>query len=152
MRSSEAAADTDPSALQSALSFTFTIESSSPAPWKRDCLPLILQMGKPGHREERSIPRSHTASKLQSWDSNPGSSPSLILKGSEGFPHGSVGKESTCNAGDTGDVSSVPGSGRSPGGGNGNPLLYPCLGNPMDRGAWRATVHGVAKSWTQLSN
>ena len=46
------------------------------------------------------------------------------------------------------DLSSVPGLGRSPGEGNGNPLQYSCLGNPMDRGAWQATVHGVAKSWT----
>ena len=50
-----------------------------------------------------------------------------------------------------GDVGSVPGSGRSPGGGNGNPVGYSCLENPMDRGAWLATVHGVAKSQTQLS-
>ena len=57
------------------------------------------------------------------------------------------GKESTC---DEGDMSSVPGLGRSPGGGNGNLLQYSCLGNPMDRGAWRAVVHGVAKSRTQL--
>ena len=60
------------------------------------------------------------------------------------------GKESTCNAGDTGDVGSLPGLEGSPGGGNGNPLQYSCLENPMDRGAWRATVHGVAKSWTWL--
>jgi len=46
----------------------------------------------------------------------------------------------------------IPESGRSPGEGNGNPLQYSCLGNPMDRGAWKATVHGVAKNWTQLSN
>ena len=46
-----------------------------------------------------------------------------------------------------GDLGSVPGSGRSPGGGHGNPLQCSCLENPMDRGAWRATVHGVAKSW-----
>ena len=50
-----------------------------------------------------------------------------------------------------GDKGSVPGSGRSPGGGNGNPLQYSRLENPMDRGAWWATVHGVAKSQTQLS-
>ena len=60
-----------------------------------------------------------------------------------------MGKESSCNAGDTG---SVPGLGRSPGEGNGSPLQYSCLGNPMDSGAWWATVHGVAKSQTQLSN
>ena len=48
-------------------------------------------------------------------------------------------------------MGSIPGSGRSPEGGNGNPLQYSCLGNPMDRGAWRATVHGVSKSQTRLS-
>ena len=51
-----------------------------------------------------------------------------------------------------GNLGSIPGSRRSPGGGNGNPLQYSCLENPMDRGAWWATVHGVAKSWTQLSD
>ena len=60
-----------------------------------------------------------------------------------GVPGGSDGKESTLNAGDLG---LIPGSGRSPGGGNGNPLQYPYLENPMDRGAWQATVHGVTKS------
>ena len=64
-----------------------------------------------------------------------------------GFPGGSDGKESACSAGDLG---SIPGLGRSPGGGHGNPLQYSCLENPMDRGAWQATVHGVAKSWTRL--
>ena len=65
-----------------------------------------------------------------------------------GFPDGSVGKESTCNAGDTGDAGSIPGSGRFPGGRKGNPLQYSCLKSPMDRGAWWAIVHGVAKSRT----
>ena len=51
-----------------------------------------------------------------------------------------------------GDVGSIPGSGRSPEGGNGNPLQYSCLKSPMDRGAWQATVHRVAKSWTWLSH
>ena len=60
-----------------------------------------------------------------------------------GFPGDSDGKESTCNAG---TVGSIPGSGRSPGEGNGNPLQYSCLENSMDRGAWRATVYGVAQS------
>ena len=59
-----------------------------------------------------------------------------------GYPCSSVGKESACNAGDPG---LIPGSGRSPGEGNGNPLQYSCLENPMDRGAWQATVHGVTK-------
>ena len=61
---------------------------------------------------------------------------------------GSVGTESACNAGDRG---LIPRLGRSPGEGNGNPLQYSCLENPLDRGAWRATVHGVTKSWTRLS-
>ena len=71
-----------------------------------------------------------------------------------GFVDGSADKESPRNAGDTGDVGLVPGSGISPGVGNSNPLQYSYLGNPMDRGAWRATVHGVAKEKqkTQLSN
>ena len=58
------------------------------------------------------------------------------------FPGGSVVKNSPANAGDSG---SIPGLGRSPGEGNGNPLLYSCLGNPTARGAWWATVHGVSK-------
>ena len=62
-----------------------------------------------------------------------------------GFPGGSVVKNPPANAGDAG---SIPGSGRSPGEGNGNPLQYSSLGNPMDRGAWQATVLGVAKSQT----
>ena len=57
--------------------------------------------------------------------------------------HGSESKESTCNAGDTGNSGSTPGSRRSPGGGNGNPLQYTCLKNPMDSGAWWATVQRV---------
>ena len=65
------------------------------------------------------------------------------------FPGGSGVKNALANAG---AVSLIPGSGRSPGGGNGNPFQYSCLGNPMDRGAWGATVHGVAKSQTQLSD
>ena len=65
----------------------------------------------------------------------------------KGFLGGSVVKNSPANAGDIKDTGSVPGLGRSPGGGHDNPLQY-CLENSMDRGAWRATVHGVAKSWT----
>ena len=55
------------------------------------------------------------------------------------------------NAGDTEDMGSIPELGRSPGGGNGNPLQYSCLGNPMDRGAWWAIVHGVAEEWDMTS-
>ena len=61
-------------------------------------------------------------------------------------------KNLPADAGDARDVGSLPGSGRSPGVGNGNPLQYSCLKNSMDRGAWWATVHGVAKSQAQLSN
>ena len=60
----------------------------------------------------------------------------------QGFPCHSAGKESACNAGDLG---LIPGLGRSPGEGNGNPLQYSCLENPMDRGAWQATVHGFTR-------
>ena len=66
-----------------------------------------------------------------------------------GFPSSSTGKGSACN---TGDMGSILVSGRSPGEGHGNPLQYSYLENPIDRGAWQATVHGVAKSWTQLSD
>ena len=59
---------------------------------------------------------------------------------------------SACNAGDRGDAGSIPGLGRSPGGGNGNPLQYSSLKNPMDRGAWQAIVQSVAKNQTQLSS
>ena len=65
------------------------------------------------------------------------------------FPGGSDGKAPAYNAGDLG---SIPGSGRSPREGNGNPLQYSCLENPMDGGAWWAIVHGVAKSRTRLSD
>ena len=66
-----------------------------------------------------------------------------------GFPGGSDDKESAHNAGDPG---LIPGSGRSPGEGSGNPLQYSCLENSTDRGDWRATVHGGAKSHTGLSD
>ena len=65
------------------------------------------------------------------------------------FPSGSDDKESACNEG---DLSSIPGLGRFPGGGHGNPLQYSCWRIPMERGAWWATVHGVAKSRTRLSD
>ena len=57
-------------------------------------------------------------------------------------------KNPPVNAGDTGDMGSIPGLGRSPRGENGKPLQYFCLENPMDRGAWQATVYSVAESWT----
>ena len=79
----------------------------------------------------------------------PGEGIDYPLQYSWEFPCGSAGKESSCNVGDPG---SIPGLGRAPGEENGNPCQYSCLENPMDRGAWQATVQGVAKSWTQLSN
>ena len=77
----------------------------------------------------------------------------LFTKGSttSGLPRRLSGKEPEANTGETGDAGSMPGSGRPPGGGNGNLLLYSCLENPMDRGIWWVTVRGVAKNWTQLS-
>ena len=61
-------------------------------------------------------------------------------------------KNPLANVGDITHMGLIPGSGRSPGEGNGNPLQNSCLENPMDRGAWWATVHGVAKGWTQLND
>ena len=66
-----------------------------------------------------------------------------------GFPYVSDSEESACNPGDLG---TIHGSGRSPGEGNCNLLQYSYLGNPMDRGAWQSIVHGIAKSWTRLSD
>ena len=70
-------------------------------------------------------------------------------KSSAGFPGGSVVKNLDANARDMG---LIPGSGRCPGEGNGNPLQYSCLENYMDRGVWHSAVHGVVKTWTQFSD
>ena len=72
----------------------------------------------------------------------------LLLVLLKGFSGGSAVKNKPANSG---DVCSIPGLGRSPGGRNGNPLQYSCLENSMDRGVWWATVHGVTKTWTKLS-
>ena len=77
---------------------------------------------------------------MRDWGSSLGESPSFLA--------GSDDRESACNAGELG---LIPGSGRSPGGRNRYPLRYSCLENSMDRGAWRATVYGVAKSWTRTT-
>ena len=74
-----------------------------------------------------------------------------MLNNFRGFPDGTVVKTLPANAGDIRDLGLIPGSGGSPGVGNGNPLQDSCLGNPKDGGAWRVTVHGVAKSQTGLS-
>ena len=68
------------------------------------------------------------------------------------FPCGPDSKEFVCEVGDVGDTGLIPGSGRSPGEGNGYPLQDSCLENSMDRGAWRATVHGVTENQTGLSD
>ena len=73
------------------------------------------------------------------------------LQASQVALHQVVVKNLPAKAGDGRDAGSIPGLGRSPGGGHGNPLQCSCLENPMDRGAWQTTVHGVAKGWTQLS-
>ena len=91
--------------------------------------------------ETATAPHSSTLAWKIPWTEEPGG----LIKG---FPGGSVVKSLPANAGDTGDVGSIPGLGRSPRGGNDNPLQYSCLGNPIDRGALWAKVHGVAKSWT----
>ena len=87
---------------------------------------------------------SQSQTQLKRLSSNSNSSIRYI-----GFPGGSVVKNPPANAGDAG---LIPGSGRSPGELNGNPLQYSCLGNPIDRGAWQATDHRVAKSQTQLGD
>ena len=69
-----------------------------------------------------------------------------------GFPSGSVVNDLPASIGDTEDAGSIPGLGRSSGGENSNPLYYSCLKNPMQRGAWLATVHVVAICWTKLSS
>ena len=76
----------------------------------------------------------------------------IFMMGFSQHVKGSAYKECTCNAGGTGNMGSIPGLGRSPGKGNGNQLQYSCLENSRDREAWRATVHEVTKSWTQLSD
>ena len=73
-----------------------------------------------------------------------------LLTHAEGFPSGVMVKNPPANAGNIRDTGSIPGWGRSPGGGHGNPLQYSCLEKPIDRGAWQATVHRVAQSWTRL--
>ena len=106
----------------------------------------ILKMQKQRHREVRFLAQNPGALS----GAEPKFEPDVVkLHGLEFVAGGTDGKESDCNAGDLG---SIPESGRSPGEGNGNPLQYSCLENFMDRGAWQATVHETAKSWTQLSD
>ena len=85
---------------------------------------------------------------LQSWTQLKRFSPQACNL-YKGFSGGSVVKTPPANTGNTGDLDLIPGWGRSPGVGNGNSIQYSCLGNPMDRGAWWAIVHGLAKSKTK---
>ena len=75
-----------------------------------------------------------------------------VLNCTRGFPGGSAVNNPLDKPGKAGEVGTIPGWGRSPGGENGSPLQSSCLENPMDRGAWRVTVHGVTESWTRLSH
>ena len=103
----------------------FIHQSPKPETWELFVFPPFLSLLNPVYQYPLALPSRH------------------------GFPGSLDGKASAYNAGDPG---SIPESGRPPGEGNGNPLLYSCLENPMDGGAWWATVHGVAKSWAQLSD
>ena len=114
-------------------------------PWRRKWqLTPVLLPGK-SHGQRSLVGYSPWGHKKSDTTTQLHSTSPLCL---EGFPGGSNSKESACNVGDLGLIPELE---RSPGEGNGNPLQYSCLENPMDRGAWRATVHGVTKSWTQLS-
>ena len=105
------------------------------------CPGLLLQCSvRNSDSQQVCVPGGHLIATVQNLQQVQFGSGALQF----GFPGGLNGKESACNAGDS---SSTPELGQSPGGGNGNPLQY-CLENPMVRGAWRSTVHGVAKSWT----
>ena len=112
-------------------SFSFSIspsnEYSGLIPFRMDWLDLLAVQGT-----LKSLLQYHSSKASILWCS------AFFM----GFPHSSVGKESACSAGDLG---LIPGSGRSPGEGNGNPLQYSCLENPMDRGAWQAIVHRVTR-------
>ena len=94
---------------------------------------MVQEQSKPGRAKEETVLERKNEDEV-----------SGSFKQRFGFPGGSDSKESACNAE---DQSSVPGGVRSPGEENGGPLQYSCLENSMDRGAWRATVHGVTKSW-----
>ena len=127
--------------------------------WQADSLPLS-HLGSPLSRYRRALnPETHQINHFSSHYLNPPSpccchdSKSMLVDQPTFVIHFSIPRasllaqrlESACNAGDLG---SIPGSGRSPGEGNGNPPQYSCLESPMGRGTWWAIVHGVAKSWT----
>ena len=112
-------------------------------PWSRSWQPTPVFLPGESHGQrslEGYSPWGHKESDTTEWRS-------INTGNLKWFLWWLSSKESTCKAGDLG---SSPGLGKSPGGGHGNPLQYSHLENPMGRGAWKATVHGVAKSWTRL--
>ena len=101
-----------------------------------------------GNLRGRQPEMKHVSALSKTLEKSEGKSLKSHLRILEGFPRGSVRKYPLANARGTGDAGSIPGLGRSPGEGNGSPFQYSCLENSMDRGAWWATVHGLAKSQT----
>ena len=128
--------------------------------WGRDDLPeqgKNLAKGKNVPGPKGGEKSRETPGYLGSSEPHPdlwrrGWKPTLGKSGMSNFPGGSVVKNPPANGGDAGDLVSISGLGRSPGGGNDTPLQYSCLKNPLDRGAWQATVQTVAKSGTPLSH
>ena len=122
--------------------------SDTSAPEESNLEPHSGQHGVEGSQAVQSaVPTSCSPGEWQTWaDSTFSTTFSFTVLGSL------EGKNLPAIGGDMRDSSWIPGSGRSPGGGHGNPLQYSCLENPMDRGACRAAVHWVTKSWTRLSN
>ena len=122
-------------------------------------VPLLIVAKLGAQKDAETFPRSHSQSVMKHSINQPcGISSHDLTRDKKRtherrneLPRGHSGKEPTCHAGDTGDVGTIPGLGRSPGGGHGSPLQDSCLGNPMDRGAWQAAVHGATKSRTRPS-
>ena len=142
----------------------FSLERSSrPTDWQRGTSPCAGARARWSHQNRvrpsgpclLALPfpasswQQHTCRVAGQEQADTLSASALLSCSREGFPRSSVGKETAGNAGDPG---LIPGLGRSPGEGNGSPLQYSCLENPMDRGAWQATVHAGCKSRTRLSN
>ena len=129
------------------------LEAFAPAFHKGNSIPVSAHMPQPSYSQKTSSPTliclqslCYTALFISCLALITNSDNLMWLcRLSGGFPGGAVVKNPPSNAGDTRDVGALPGWGRSPGGGTGNQHQYSCLKNPMDRGAWQATVHGVTK-------
>ena len=128
-------------------------------PWRREWQPIPVFLPEKSHGQRSLVGYSPKSCKeVDRTEHEQGEQCSMSKANNAAiyklwaFPGGSDGEESVCNAGDPG---SIPGSERSPGGGNGNPLQYSCPENSMDRGSWRATQSqsmGVSKNWTRLND